>query len=148
MTVKRMAALSARTKRRLTVAVLVTVGVVTAAYVSAFAFMFLRTPVESYLYSVRFNSTAWRAHSMDHGLEWPTRLRMIDDLMRQNLLDGKSREEVVGVLGPPDRTAKFRDWDLVYDLGPERSFIRIDSEWLLLRMDTNGRVTAARVTHD
>lgn len=59
-----------------------------------------------------------------------------------------SRSEAVGLLGEPDTTDYFADFDMVYWLGPERSFISIDSEWLVLRLGEDGRVTERRVVSD
>jgi hypothetical protein len=108
----------------------------------------LEPPAESYLRSVKFESTAWKAGTADHGIMWPTRLRMVDDLMRRRLLDGRTRETVERLLGSPDLTDKFRNWDMVYHLGPERGFFRIDSEWLVLRLDRSGKVVEGRIVRD
>ena len=41
-----------------------------------------------------------------------------------------------GTLGSGDQTAKWRDWHLIYHLGPERrGLFRIDSEWLVIQFD-------------
>jgi hypothetical protein len=43
----------------------------------------------------------------------------------------------------------FKDWDLVYWLGREReAFIGIDSEWLVVRFDTKGRVRDYKIIRD
>jgi hypothetical protein len=55
---------------------------------------------------------------------------------------------VVALLGEPRRTRYFRQYDLVYWLGPERGMISIDSEWLVLRLDKRGRVTEERLVTD
>ncbi len=52
------------------------------------------------------------------------------------------------MLGEPPPPEYFRDWDMVYRLGMERGFISIDSEWLVIRLGTNGRVTESRIVHD
>ncbi|MBD2000571.1 hypothetical protein H6G00_28870 [Leptolyngbya sp. FACHB-541] len=61
---------------------------------------------------------------------------------------GKSRPEVVALLGEPDKTNYFQDYDLVYWLGPERGLMRIDSEWLVLRLDAEGRVSEHQLVTD
>jgi hypothetical protein len=96
-----------------------------------------------------FDAPTWRANSADAGHEWPTRLRMVDSLMDRRLLDGLTRARVVELLGPADDTAKWREWDLVYHLGPERSALfRIDSEWLVIRLDSRGTVISYRLVSD
>ncbi|MEO9633217.1 MAG: hypothetical protein ABJF89_04365 [Parasphingorhabdus sp.] len=76
------------------------------------------------------------------------RLTMVDSLIESGLLDGKSREDVFTLLGHPPETGYFRDWDAVYWLGPERGFIRIDSEWLVIRFDDAGRVSEYQLMRD
>lgn len=61
---------------------------------------------------------------------------------------GKPRAEVLALFGPPDPFGYFRDWDLVYWLGPERGYIGIDSEWLGLRLDEAERVVEVRILAD
>jgi hypothetical protein len=49
-------------------------------------------------------------------------------------------------LGPADQTDKWREWDLV--LARARGAIRINSEWLVVRFDRDGRVAEHRVVQD
>jgi hypothetical protein len=96
----------------------------------------------------RFDQEAWwRAGYAATGAE-PVRLRMVDDLLQRRLLDGKTRAEVIALLGPPPETAYFREYDLVYWLGPERSIFSIDSEWLGIRLGPDGRVAEAVLLRD
>jgi hypothetical protein len=73
---------------------------------------------------------------------------MADRLIAYDTLLGKTRAEVVELLGEPPPTGYFSNWDLVYWLGPERGFIRIDSEWLVLRLGADGRVADNRIVRD
>ncbi len=78
-----------------------------------------------------------------------SRLRMVDDLIAKRRLDGATRDQLLTLLGPADETDHFRDWDLVYWLGPERNgFMRIDSEWLVIRFDAADRVASYRLVRD
>ena len=81
-------------------------------------------------------------------LENPIRIRMIDDLLKKYSFQGMSREEVVNMLGEPDKTLHFKEWDMVYWLGPERSFISVDSEWFVLRLNEKKEVTEYRIVTD
>lgn len=72
----------------------------------------------------------------------------MDDLVRSHDFRNWSRAQVVALLGEPPRTDYFSSYDLVYWLGPERSAISIDSEWLVFRLDTSGRVVEYRVVTD
>ena len=51
-------------------------------------------------------------------------------------------------IGEPPRSVYFTDYDFVYRLGPERSFFSIDSEWLVIKLDSIGRVSEARLATD
>jgi hypothetical protein len=100
-----------------------------------------------YLARTSFDSSAWqdsaRVFSQD-----PVRIRMVDDLLKRHSLDEMTRAEVVALLGEPDDTPYFREWDMVYWLGPERGLIGIDSEWLVLRLDEHQQVIEHRVVTD
>lgn len=76
------------------------------------------------------------------------RLEMADHLIAHGTLEGRTRSEIVDLLGEPPPTGYFRDWDLVYWLGPERGFISIDSEWLVIRFDENDRVADNKIARD
>jgi hypothetical protein len=134
--------------KRVAKVVVVLVGVFVTAGVAFVGFLLLKPRAEAYMHATRFDSAAWKARSIDDGPLWPTRLRMVDDLLDGNLRSGVPRAEIEKLLGAPDTTSYFRDWDLVYRLGPERGFIRIDSEWLVFRLDAEGRVAAYRILRD
>src|SRR6185503_12498840 len=76
------------------------------------------------------------------------RLRMADSLIARGTLQGKTRDEVVALLGAPRDGDYFSDWDLVYWLGPERGFISIDSEWLVIKFDREDRGADVQIITD
>jgi len=76
------------------------------------------------------------------------RLRMADDLVDNKKLIGLTRQEVVARLGEPPKTEYFKEFDMVYYLGPERGFMSIDSEWLVLKIGPDGRVVRATIARD
>lgn len=92
-----------------------------------------------------FNRAQW-----DTPTDWDdkTRHRMADGLLESGHLIGKSRAEIVNLLGEPPPTSYFRDFDLVYMLGPERRFIGVDSEWLVMRIGSSGKVSEALLVTD
>ncbi len=92
-----------------------------------------------------FNPAGWQA---DAEVGSGVRQQMTGRLLARGTLIGLPREEVVRLLGEPPATGYFSDWDLVYWLGPERGFIGIDSEWLVLRLGADGRVVEARLVTD
>jgi len=83
-----------------------------------------------------------------NGTTFQTRYRIADHLASSGRLIGMTQSEVIDLLGPPTDTDKFRDHSLVYVLGPERGFVGIDYEWLLVDTGPDGRVQAAAVTSD
>ena len=92
-----------------------------------------------------FDPAAWRDKVR---VAQGVRLGMADRLIALRALDGKTRAAVVEMLGEPPATGYFSNWDLVYWLGPERGFISVDSEWLVLRLDADGRVAEYRILRD
>jgi len=77
----------------------------------------------------------------------PIRLRMIDDLLGRHQLVGKSKAEIDELFGVPPEGSFFEGYDYVYWLGPERGFIRIDSEWLAIKFE-DGQVIKADIVRD
>jgi hypothetical protein len=73
---------------------------------------------------------------------------MVDDLLRKYQFSGMARQEVTNIIGEPDKTEYFKDWDMVYWLGPERGFISIDSEWLVFRLDSQKKVKEFKIVSD
>ena len=73
---------------------------------------------------------------------------MVDDLLRRHALVGLTRAEVVALLGRHTETTYFRDYALVYYLGPEGGLAGVDSKWLLVQLDGSGRVSKRLVVTD
>jgi hypothetical protein len=94
-----------------------------------------------YVHAAPFEATAWKANSLDGEQMGPTRLRMIDDLFKLHLLKGRTGDEVQMLLGPADRTQPNHDRDLLYALGHDPGSWRLDVEWLVIRLNSSGRVS-------
>lgn len=92
-----------------------------------------------------FDPIAWQDEAL---VQQGARLAMADRLVARRSLTGKSRDEVVKLLGEPPPTEYFADWDLVYWLGRERGFMSIDSEWLVIKFGPDGRVADYRIVRD
>jgi hypothetical protein len=90
-----------------------------------------------------FDSASWKTPETSY-----TRVRMVEALLLTHDLDAMTRSEVIDLLGQPPPTNYFSDWDLVYHLGPERSFFSLDSEWLVFRFRTDGQVSEWAVVSD
>jgi len=122
------------------------VGLLTIAVVAGFAFV-------AYVYvsllrdisppPLKFESATWIAATVPTD---KTRYRMHEDLLRSHLAIGMTRAEVVALLGPPARTAYFKEWDMVYPMGPEPGF-GVDTVWLVLRLQAD-RVVEHQVVTD
>jgi hypothetical protein len=92
-----------------------------------------------------FDGEAWRdVARIDEGI----RLSMADGLIARGDLLGMRREEVVRMLGEPPPPEYFAKWDMVYRLGMERSIFSIDSEWLVIRLNSSGRVAEYQIERD
>ena len=70
---------------------------------------------------------------------------MVDDLLERHELQGKTRAEVVALIGEPQQSDAFPEYDMVYWLGPERGLIGTDSEFLVMKLDKAGRVTSVEL---
>lgn len=107
-----------------------------------YGWLFLGDSVAGFVHRQRFDADRWRNQGQaDHDRMWPPRLCMVDNLMASGRLEGLNSNDVVELLGPPnDKSFPFgaRSCDIHYYLGPERGFIRIDSEWLFITFDENG----------
>jgi len=94
-----------------------------------------------------FDSKTWKDLEQANREPYPRRA-MADHLLQQRTLHGKSRAEVLDLLGEPSDTEHFAEYDAVYWLGPQRSMVAIDSEWLVIRFGESERVTEAKLVTD
>lgn len=92
-----------------------------------------------------FDSAVWQEVRGEFS---EVRVTMIESLVRGRRLDGLSRAQVLDLLGEPDGGLYFQEWDMVYWLGPQRGLFGIDSEWLVLRIGSDGRVSEYQVVED
>jgi hypothetical protein len=99
----------------------------------------------------RDNAAAFRHASYDQ-IYQATRDRMVDDLLKRHHLIGVAKAEATALLGEPDfsRSEPFPNCDLIYWLGPDDRgpMGHLDSLWLVMRCDTNGRTVQCRKTYD
>ena len=114
--------------------------------------LILEVPVSNYLHRQSFNAELWRTQeSTDHDTMWPPRLCMVDDLMASGQLKSLTKAQVIQLLGSPhpkNFPGGAQSCDIHYYLGPERGFIRIDSEWLFLTFGEDGRVARYWIYRD
>lgn len=117
----------------------------TLSVVGVVIWFFAGDTIQEHLRRRPFDAVAWREEKA-----WTNdvRIRMVDDLLHRHSFRGKTRVQVTAIVGEPDKTEYFKDWDLVYWLGPERGWISIDSEWLVFRLDSQKKVTDYRIVRD
>ncbi|MEM9004028.1 MAG: hypothetical protein AAGE59_10945 [Cyanobacteria bacterium P01_F01_bin.86] len=124
----------------------VSVGWVFAPYAYIFAAITWDAIAES-KNETAFSSEVWQDDARIHAEPFP-RINMIDHLLQQYEFVGWQESEVLKLLGEPTDTEYFQSYDLVYWLGPERGFISIDSEWLVIKLDDNKIVQEVLVLTD
>jgi hypothetical protein len=91
-----------------------------------------------------FDEAKWK----DSGTPASLRLSMADDLVASRRLEKLPRADVVKLLGEPLTTPYLKEYDMVYVLGPERGYVRVDSEWLVIKLSPSGHVEKAAVARD
>jgi len=75
---------------------------------------------------------------------------MLKDIV-ENILPGNNKQEIENLLGPSLGTSYFSSLnkDLIYYLGPERDgLFNIDSEWLLIWLDKDGKFERYMIAND
>jgi hypothetical protein len=81
--------------------------------------------------SLPFDSVEWKAFG-----DWsnPVRVKMIDDLSASYGVRGKTQAWIDEQLGTPELTHPFGEQcDYVYWLGPSRTLVATEFEWLCLK---------------
>jgi len=98
---------------------------------------------------VPFDSDAWKAaQGSEDSLSAETRFNTPDDLVASGRLLGMSRVDVLALLRVSPGTSYFSEYDRVYFPGPERGWMSIDSESLLVRFDDNDVTLEAVIKSD
>jgi hypothetical protein len=135
--------------RRRPRAALVLLGVfgVIALGVGAVNLMFSRMLNGPQMARLVFDSPGWKTAVAPDASHNSIRLRMADSFLATQQPVGKSRDQIVQLLGEPDDTPYFREYDMVYYLGPERGPFPVDSEWLVLNL-SDGVVSEAKLARD
>jgi outer membrane protein assembly factor BamE (lipoprotein component of BamABCDE complex) len=87
-----------------------------------------------------FDAATWRAHRGASPTDNPRR-EMLGAMRDEVLRPGRSRQEIVAILGEPERRDGGADQ---YDMGPHR--YGIDDETLIIEYDSEGRLSATRIT--
>jgi hypothetical protein len=113
------------------------------------AWMMIGPSVADLVHRRHFDAELWRKQAISEpDTTWPPRLCMVNHLIASGRLDGLSHGEVLELLGPPSQGPPLAGATYGYYLGPERGFIRIDSEWLLIAFSENGKVSRYWIGRD
>lgn len=92
----------------------------------------------------RFDQNAWK----NADLSSRARADMLQDLLERHPLEGRTRSEIVALLGEPTPTDKWEGAEMIYVLGNDGSYMAIDHEWLLIDLDQRERVVAFKTVRD
>ncbi|WP_017151397.1 hypothetical protein [Bacillus bingmayongensis] len=93
-------------------------------------------------YNSKFHADRWLKNEQK-------RVYMVDDLLAKHKLVGKSKKEIIQILGYPTETRRFEEMtQTLYYLGDERGFISIDSECLVLQFDNNDKIIEYTIQKD
>ena len=131
--------------KRLLVCSVVVVGLGGLVFFGSSAGAIFGDSILEWWHRERFDAVGWRSGGSRTDA---VRIRMVDDLLRRHRFGGMTRGQVTAIVGEPDKTNYFSDWDMVYWLGPERGFMGVDSEWLVFRLDGEKRVSEYEILRD
>lgn len=74
------------------------------------------------------------------------RVHIVDDMLMENKLQGKTKKEIIDLLGMPTENEYFSKPNrIVYYLGLERNFISIEHEWLIIILDDEGKCVEYKI---
>ena len=95
-----------------------------------------------YKFRHTFTAKKWAAYPENRTL-------IVSDLLEKHSLTGMTESEILALLGEHnnDRGYFSAENRFVYYMGPERGFISIDSEWLIIDFE-NGAVSEVTITTD
>ena len=95
-------------------------------------------------FAKQFDSSVWLrpTSSLYANGDITERQKMLGNAIQQVVQNGQ-KSNILAMLGPSDNSGYFSSQgrDLLYCLGPERGFLSIDSEWLLIWLDHRGNVS-------
>ncbi|HEX6083713.1 MAG TPA: hypothetical protein VF266_04255 [Thermoanaerobaculia bacterium] len=120
-------------------------GLMLFAVITGLSVLYARgLPTGSFVRS--FDAAAWRDSQYWAEGDITERQKMLGAVVR-DVLPGRTRAEIVARLGPPSDA--WWNCDMTYVTGPERgSLFAIDSEWLLIDLDEQGRFERYRIATD
>ena len=97
--------------------------------------------------SLAFERAEWDAAEAESKENDFRRHRMADTLMWSRTLHGKTKAEVIAILGEPADHFN-RERELTYMLGSTRFFLPIYADLLSIQLNEDGRVSEVWIFHD
>jgi hypothetical protein len=105
-------------KNRLKKIILISIPIVLLILAAPYIFLF--GTMSGITVKERLDRRAFDSQTWKQGNQSEVRVRRMDSLLPQHNLIEKSRGEVVALIGEPDNTSYFREYDMVNPLGMER----------------------------
>ncbi len=111
--------------------------------VSLLVFLLLINTMGNHFVEKEFSSSIWKADK-------ESRIEMIDDLVSKKIIDDLPVWQTITLLGMPEEDCYFYQsgHDMLYYLGPERSYFSIDSEFLLIWLNDDNFVEKYEIVLD
>jgi len=124
-----------------------------ACYVLLVSALFFVPPlIEEWRHRQGFDARLWQKQgNSGHDSRWPPRLCIVDDLLASARLSGRTEDQVIELLGPPnDRLAAIggEGREISYCLRPERGAFGIDSESLRIKFGPDNTLDRVWVHRD
>ncbi|MGH4121668.1 MAG: hypothetical protein ACREV6_01825 [Clostridium sp.] len=108
--------------------------------ISISAILFLSNlGLNKYYYS-KFTPSKWVRYEKK-------RILMVDNLLKNNKLKEKNKEDILTLLGKPTKSEKTSN-SIMYYLGSERSLISVDSESLFIYFDEKEKCIKSEIIID
>jgi len=92
-----------------------------------------------WLFEERFDKEIWHNEPLK-------RYEMVDNLIEQQLLIGKTKEETILLLGTPNSTISLEQDVFLYEIGEAPSFMKTKGEQLLVTFE-NQKVVKVALTY-
>ena len=138
-----------RSAKRIILAAIVVVGLLIAAFI-AFTIISNNHCVSEIAKSLQpFDAKKWTEAGAKgaSSAQQEYRISAIEDLLAHKNFKGQTKAQLIELLGEPTQTDKLPNYDMIYWLGPDRSCMRMDSEWLVFTLK-NGQVESYSVIVD
>lgn len=94
-----------------------------------------------YHFEEQFDEQLWKYNPLE-------RHKMFDAIVEEKLLIGKSKQQVLEILGQPDSTSTSSQNFLIYFLGKPPSFFASEQKKMIVRFSNNKAVKVAELENE